>query len=134
MFLYFCFCFRNHCLEFFLTFLFCGGVDVFMNALAVGAAGGVFAFPEVVVDLMQAAGAGFAAGALVGLEGLSDGSIPLLGRKTRQIGVSCLTAPDAGVDLLRRLDTHLVRHVAVDVQGRGGICLPPILKPKNFCG
>ena len=72
-------------LQLFLAFLFCRGVDVFMDALAVRAAGGIFALPEVVVDLMQAAGAGFAAGALVGLEGLPDGSIPLLGRKTQQI-------------------------------------------------
>ena len=92
-----------------------------MNALAVGATGGVFAFPEVVVDLMQTAGAGFAAGALKGCERFGGGSVPLLRRKTRQIGFSRLTAPDAGVDLLRRLDTHLVRHVAVDVQRRGGI-------------
>ena len=117
----FVFCLRNQRMKLYFAFLFRGSVDVFMDALAVRAAGSVFAFPEVVVDLVQAAGAGFAAGALVWLEGLPDGSIPLLGRKTRQIGFWNLTAPYPGVDLLRRLDTHLVRHMAVDVQRRGGI-------------
>ena len=47
-----------------------------MDALAVGAAGGVFALPEVVVDLMQTAGAGFAVGALKGRERFGGGSVP----------------------------------------------------------
>ena len=64
---------RDHRLDFCFAFLFRGCVHVFMNAFPVCAAGGVFAFPEVVVDLVQAAGAGFSAGTLEGLEELSGG-------------------------------------------------------------
>ena len=92
-----------------------------MYAFHVCAAGRVFALPEVVVDLMQAAGAGFSAGSLEGLEGFGGGHFLVLGRNARQIAFSRLTGPDSRVDLLRCLFPHLVRHVAVDVQGRGGI-------------
>ncbi|MBQ8829951.1 MAG: hypothetical protein IJ022_07675, partial [Burkholderiaceae bacterium] len=74
----------------------------------------VFALPEVVIDLVQAAGAGFAVLAFVGLETALVGVLRLLVRRHLGVGPADLT-----VDPGRRLELHGVGDVGVDVQGGG---------------
>ena len=86
-------------------------------ALALSVGGGVAAFVEVVVDLVDAAGAGFADFAGVGGEfggvGLGDGG--------RFWGVDMgVAVSDALVDEIRGVLAHGVGDVAVDVDGGGG--------------
>ena len=56
------------------------GVNIAGDALAVGISGRVFALPEVVVQLIDTAGAGFALFALVGQETALGNSLFLLVR------------------------------------------------------
>ena len=107
--------FLDHGCQLLFAFLSGFGIDIPGNAFAVGADWGVFALPEVVVDLVHAAGAGFAMLGLVGLEAalVSAGfSLLLLGH--RGIGFA-----DLAVDFHRRLLLHGIGDVGVNVQGRG---------------
>ena len=103
--------FPNQLGQFFLTFLLGTGVDVAGHAFSADG-GGVAAFPEVVVDLADTAGAGLAALALVGLEGG--------GRRDSWRRVNLLggfTFGDPTVDLSGGSPLHLARHMGVDIQG-----------------
>ena len=74
--------FLDHDCQFFLTFLFGFRVHVPGNPFAVGADWGVFSLLEVVVDLVDATGAGLAVHGLIGLEAAlvrGGGSLLLLG-------------------------------------------------------
>ena len=84
------------------------------DPLAVGTSGRVFALPEVVVELVDAAGAGFAVFGFVGLEAALVGGLSLLVRRDGGIGLA-----DLAVDLCRRLALHGVGDVGIDVQGGG---------------
>ena len=88
-------------------------------ALALGVGGGVAAFIEMVVDLVDASGAGFADFAGVGGEfggvGLGDG-----GRFGRLGGYGTFAVGDAVVDEIGGILAHGVGDVAVDVDGGGG--------------
>ena len=85
--------------------------------LALGVGGGVAAFVEVVVYLVDAAGAGFADLAGVGGEfggvGLGDGGWVWQGGGSVVVG-------DAAVDEIGGVLAHGVGDVAVDVDGGGG--------------
>ena len=104
--------FLNHDCQFFFAFFSGFGVDIPADALAIGAPGGVFSLPEVVVDLVDAAGSPFAVLGLVRLEAVpvSAGlSLLLLGH--RGIGFA-----DLVVDFHRRLLLHGISDVGVNIQ------------------
>lgn len=92
-------------------------------ALALGVGRGVAALIEMVVELVDAAGAGLADLAGVGAEFLFILRHLLLGGKPVLQGfvvLEGLAAADAALDLLRRLALHGAGDVAVDVDGGGG--------------
>ena len=95
------------------------GVDGVDLTLALGVGGGIASLVEVVVDLVDAAGAGFADFAGVGGEfggvGLGDG-----GWFGRLGGYGTLVVGDAAVDEIGGVLAHGVGDVAVDVDGGGG--------------
>ena len=72
---------------------------------------GVAAFPEMIVDLAEAAGAGLAPLALVSLKGAGS-------RFSGHILYFCLGRlfPNPLVDLCRRGPLHFIRYVGVDIQ------------------
>ena len=98
-----------------LAFLFVPAVDASGDAFAVGVSGGVFTLPEVVVDLVDAPGAPFAACGLPGLE-VTLVCVGLLFRLLRHGGIGFA---DVAVDFHRRLLLHGIGDVGVNVQ-RGG--------------
>ena len=75
---------------------------------------GVFSFPQVVVDLVQAAGAGLA---VLGL-GRGEGSGLWLGSRFRS-GHGGVRFPDLPVDSYCGLLLHEICNVGVNVQGGG---------------
>lgn len=102
----------DHVCQFPLALFAGGGIDGFYVPRAVGEAGGVFAFVTVLADLGDAAGAGLAAEALVGVEG-RGGLFRLWG------GHGGGGAGDGAVDGCGGLLAHGVGDVGVDVQRRG---------------
>lgn len=99
------------------------GVDRVDLALSVGVGGSVAPFEQVIVDLIDAAGAGLADFAVAGLEFRPLRRVFLLGGRfpaCALAGRKRLPSPDPLLDLPRRPDLHGVRDVAVDVDGRGG--------------
>ena len=99
------------------------GVDRVDLALAVGVGGRVAPLEQVVVDLVDAAGAGLADFAVVGLEFRSLRRVFLLGGcfpAGALAGRKGLPSPDPLLDRSRRLDLHGIRDVAINVDGRGG--------------
>lgn len=104
----------DHLCQLLLAFLSGLGIHVPPDPFAVGTSGRVFALPEVVVELVDAAGAGFAVLALVGLEAALVGGLSLLTRRDGSVGLADLT-----VDFGGRLKLHGVGDVGVDVQGGG---------------
>ena len=99
--------FLDHDCQFFLAFLFGGRVDIPSDALAIGADWGVFALPEVVVDLVHAAGTGLAVLRLVGLKATLVGVLLLFFlRRHGSVGFA-----DLVVDFHRRLLLHMVAKV-----------------------
>ena len=97
------------------------GVDRVDLALAVGVGWGVASFKQMVVDLVDAAGAGLAKFSVVGLEFRSLRRVFLLGGRFPAgvlAGRKGLLSPDSLLDLPRRPDLHGVRDMAVDVDGR----------------
>ena len=84
------------------------------DSLAVGTSGRVFSLPEVVVELVDAAGAGLAVLALVGLEAALVCVLSLLVGRHLGIGLA-----DLAIDFGGRLELHGVGDVGVDVQGGG---------------
>lgn len=67
-----------------------------------------------VVELVDAAGAGFAVLTLIGLEAALVGVLRSFVRRHLGVGLA-----DLAVDLCRRLELHGVGDVGVDVQGGG---------------
>ena len=104
--------FLNHNRQFFFAFFTGFGVDIAGDPFAVGISGRVFALPEMVVELVDAAGACFAVFTLIRLEAALIGVLFLLIRRHGSIGLA-----DLMVDLYRRLLLHSIGHMGVDVQG-----------------
>lgn len=86
-------------------------VDIPGDTLAVGISGGVFSLPEVVAQLVDAAGAGFSVLRFIRLEAALVGVLFLLVRRHRSVSLA-----DLMVDFYRRLLLHGVGHMGVDVQ------------------
>lgn len=96
----------DHLRQLLLAFLPGLCIHIPPNPFAVGTSGRVFALPEVVVELVDAAGAGFAVLALVGLEAALVGGLSLLVGRHLGVGLA-----DLAVDLCRRLELHGVGDV-----------------------
>lgn len=91
-------------------------VDIPGNASTVGISGGVFTLPEVVIQLVDATGAGFAVFTLIRLEAALISVRLLFIRRHRSIGLA-----DLMVDFHCRLFLHGISHMGVNVQrGRRG--------------
>ena len=65
----FCFHLDDHFCQFLFAFFLAVGVDISRKAVAVGKFGRIPSFPQVFIDLADAAGAGFTALPFVGQEG-----------------------------------------------------------------
>ena len=98
--------FLDHHCELFFAFFTGFGIDIAGDALAVGISGRVFTLPEVVVELVDAAGACFAVFALVWLEAALIGVLFLLVRRHGSVGLA-----DLMVDLHCRLLLHGIGHM-----------------------
>ena len=109
----------DHDRQLFFAFFTGFGVDIARDPLAVGISGGLFALPEVVVKLVDAAGSCFAVLGFIGLEAALIGVLLLLVRRHGSVSLADLT-----VDLYRRLLLHGVGDMGVDVQRRCGRCVP----------
>ena len=103
--------FLNHDCQFFFAFFAGFGVDIAGDAFAVGISGRVFTLPEVVVELVDSAGAGFAAGGFVGLEAGLCALRFLCIRWDRCVGFG-----DLAVDFSGGLLLHGVGDMGVDIQ------------------
>lgn len=101
----------NHHSQFFFALLAGVCIDIPGDSLAVGISWGVFALPEVVVELVNAAGACFAVLALVWLEAALIGVLLLFIRRDGSVGLA-----DLMVDFHCRLLLHGVGHMRIDVQ------------------
>ena len=104
--------FLDHGGEFFFAIFTSLSIDIAGNSFAVGISWGVFALPEVVVELVDAAGACFAVLTFVWLEAALIGVLFLLIRRHGSVSLA-----DLVVDFYRRLLLHGVGHMGVDVQG-----------------
>ena len=113
--------FPNQLGQFFLTFLLGTGVDVAGHAFSADG-GGVAAFPEMVVDLADTAGAGLAALALVGLEG---GRRRDSWRRVNLLGG--FTFGDPTVDLILMIWTKSLHH-SLGLRSRRAIQSPKRLQ------
>ena len=103
--------FLDHDCQLFFAFFAGFGIDVTGDSFAVGISGRVFSLPEVVIDLVDSAGAGFAAGGFVGLEtGL--GGLGFLDLRWNW----CVGFGDLAVDFGGGLLLHGVGDMGVDVQ------------------
>ena len=109
----------NQYLQLFLALFWGVAVDVSGALLAVRPSGGIPSFPEVVTDLMDAAGAGLAPLPRVCPESGHGWMLCLLGFLRRH-----LLLPNPLVDFGRCLPLHGFRHVGVDVQGGAGEPVP----------
>ena len=118
-----CFYSFNHLGEFDFALLFRFGVDVEFLALAAGEPWEEAAFPEVVVDLIQASCAGFThlSRDRLGM-GLCGRTRGVYGRFHRLLGCLlchghlCVCAADFAVNAHRRLHLHGVGHVAINIK------------------
>ena len=68
------------------------GVDIPRKAVAVGKFGRIPSFPQVFIDLADAAGAGFTALPFVGQEGRWPGVSLILSNFSNKVKASCMTA------------------------------------------
>ena len=94
-----------------LTFFLAVGVDIPGEATTVGEPRGVSSFPEVLVDLADASGAGLTALPFVGLEG-GGGWFPWC-----CVHVLCgFTFGDSTVDFCRCGFPHLIGDMGVDIE------------------
>ena len=80
----------DHLCQLLLAFLSGLGIHIPPNPLAVGTSGRVFALPEVVVQLVDAAGSGFAVFGFVGLEAALVGGLSLLVGRHLGVGLADL--------------------------------------------